>query len=262
MSSNLISTGNFKKEKLSLGNVQNKKSRDGNKYQNIPIFYDGKNVRVRLSGRFKLKKFGDLSLVVQVDDDNRKLFDEFEEKLRTLAYEQSLAGKKDSLKLIKGDNFYLKMYNKPNGKINVKFWRLVERDGKEYRKPLHNPDNLIGKNFEGEAVFSLDNIFMGKTKKGESFPQRIISVAEEVLVRGIIEEHSYFEEEYPVLQDSEDSEDDDDSNDSRDEVDEHTPPPWKRTKDLRSKMESERIFQRIFTDSLKYLFYIIYFNYT
>ena len=28
MSSNLISTSNFKKEKLSLGNVQNKKSRE------------------------------------------------------------------------------------------------------------------------------------------------------------------------------------------------------------------------------------------
>ena len=143
------------------------------------------------------------------------------------------------MSLIKGDNFYLKIYTKTNGKINVKFWKLFERDMKEYRKPLHNPDNLIGKNFEGEAGFSLDNIFMGKIKKGESFPQSIISVAEEVLVRGIIEEHSYFEEEYPVLEDIEDSEDDDDSvdsRDSRDGVDEHTPPPWKRTKDLRSKM--------------------------
>ena len=118
----------------------------------------------------------------------------------------------------------------------MKLWKPIERDEKEYRKPLHNPHNLIGKNFEGEAVFSLDNIFMGKTKKGESFPQSIIFVAEDVLVRGIIEEHSYFEEEYPIWADSEDSEDDDDSVDSRDGVDEHTPPPWKRTKDLRSKM--------------------------
>ena len=104
---------------------------------------------------------------MQVDDDNRNLFEEFEEKLRSLANEQSpvrSTGKKDSLKLIKGDNFYLKIYTKPNGKINVKFWKLVERDGKDYRKPLHNPDNLIWKNFEGEAVFSLDNIFMGKYK--------------------------------------------------------------------------------------------------
>ena len=93
---------------------------------------------------------------MQVDDDNRKLFEEFEEKLRSLANEQSpvrITGKKDSLKLIKGDSFYLKIYTKPNGKINVKFWKLVERDRKEYKNPLHNPDNLIWKNFEGEAVF-------------------------------------------------------------------------------------------------------------
>ena len=162
-----------------------------------------------------------------------------ENYLRNLRRNRSLSNdKKDSLKLIKRDNFYLKIYTKPNGKINVKSWKLVERDGKEYRKPLHNPDNLIGKNFEGEAVFSLNNIFMGKTKKGESFPQSIISVAEEVFVRGIIEEHSYFEEEYPIWKYSEDDDDDDsvDSVDSRDGVDEHTPPPWKRTKDLRTKM--------------------------
>ena len=158
---------------------------------------------------------------MQVDDHNRKLFEEFEEKLRSLTNEQSLADKKDSLKLVKGGNFYLKIYTKPNGKINVKFWELIERDGKEYRKPLRNPDNLIEKKFEGEAVFSLDNIFMGKTKKGVSFPQSIISVAEELLVRDIIEEHSYFEEEYPVLEDCEDEGDD-----------EHTLPPWKREKDL------------------------------
>ena len=74
MSSNLISTNKFKKEKLSLGNVQNKKAKEGKDYQNIPILYDRNNVRVRLSGRFKLKEFGGLSLVVQVDDDNRKFF--------------------------------------------------------------------------------------------------------------------------------------------------------------------------------------------
>ena len=197
MSSNLISTSNFEKEKLSLGNVQNKKSREGNDYQNIPILYDGKNVRVRLSGRFKLKEFGDLNLVVQVDDDNRKLFEEFEKKLRTLINDKSL-------KWVKEDNVYLKIYNKLNGKMNVKFWELVEIDGKEYRKPLHNPENLIEKNFEGEAVFKLDKIFIGKINKGKDYLKSIISVAEEVLVRGIIEKHSYFEEEYPVLEDSED----------------------------------------------------------
>ena len=91
-----ISTSNYDVQKLSLGDIQNKKSRDGNKYQNSPIFYDGKKARVRVSGRFQVKEFGDLSLVVQVDDDNRKLFEEFEEKLRSLAND-----KKDTLKLIR-----------------------------------------------------------------------------------------------------------------------------------------------------------------
>ena len=217
MSSNLISTSNFKKEKLSLGNVQNKKSRERKDCQNIPILYDGKNVRVRLSGRFKLKEFGDLSLVVQVDDDNRKLFEEFEEKLRTLISD-------NSLKWVKEDNVYLKIYTKPNRKMNVKFWELFEIDGKEYRKLLHNPDNLIEKNFEGEVVFRLNKIFNGKINKGKDSLKSIISVAEEVLIRGIIEERSYFEEEYPVLEDSERS-----SVENWDEgEDEHTPPSWER----------------------------------
>ena len=122
MSSNLISTNNFKKEKLSLGKVQNKKSKEGKFYQNIPILYDRNNVRVRLSGLFKLKELEqssnqrtvNLSLVVRVDDDNRKLFEEFEEKLDTLINDKSL-------KWVKKDNVYLKIYNKPNGKMNVTF---------------------------------------------------------------------------------------------------------------------------------------------
>ena len=97
-----ILTSNFNVQKLSLGDVQNKKSRDGNKYQNIPILYDGKKEIVKLSGRFQVKEFGDLSLVEQVDDDNRKLFEESGETFNTLSG--------GSLNLMKGDNFYLKIY--------------------------------------------------------------------------------------------------------------------------------------------------------
>ena len=75
---------------FSLGGVQNKKSRDGNNYQNIPIFYDGEKARVRLCGRFQVKEFGDLSLIVQVDDDNVKLFEEFETRLGYLVGEDFL----------------------------------------------------------------------------------------------------------------------------------------------------------------------------
>ena len=199
--------------------------------KNIPILYDGSeipgqrpgnNVRVRLSGRFRLKELEqssnlrtvDLSLVVEVDDDNRKLFEEFEEKLGTLINDKSL-------KWVKKDNVYLKIYNKPNGKMNVKFWQLFERDEKEYRKPLHNPENLIEKNFEGEVVFKLDKIFNGKINKGKNSLKSIISVAEEVLVREVIEEHSYFEDEYPVWEYSERSL----VENWNEGEDEHTP-PW------------------------------------
>ena len=89
---------------------------------------------------------------------------------------------------------------------------------KEYRKPLHNPDNLIEKNFEGEVIFKLDKIFNGKIKERKDSLKSIISVAEEILVREVIEGHSYFEEEYPVLEESEDDE-------NSDGVDKHTPPP-------------------------------------
>ena len=79
----------------------------------------------------------------------------FEEKLITLSG--------GSFELIKRDNFYIKIYTKGIlSKMNAKFWKLIERDGKEYRKPLRNPDNLIGKNFEGEAVFLIDNIYIIK----------------------------------------------------------------------------------------------------
>ena len=145
---------------------------------------------MRLSGRFQVKEFSDLSLV-QVDDDNRKLFEEFEEKLRHLS-------RSGSLKLAKENNFYFKIYTKPNGKMNVKFWELFEKDGKEYKRHLGDPGNLLEKNFEGEAVFSRDNIYVVKNRKGELIPKSIISVAEEVLVREVLKEQSYFEEEYPV----------------------------------------------------------------
>ena len=47
MSSNIILTNNFKTKKLSLGKVQNKKSKEGKDHQNIPILYEGNNARIR-----------------------------------------------------------------------------------------------------------------------------------------------------------------------------------------------------------------------
>ena len=38
----MITTTNYNTQKISLGSIQNKKSREGIEYQNIPILYDGK----------------------------------------------------------------------------------------------------------------------------------------------------------------------------------------------------------------------------
>ena len=84
----MITTTNYNTQKISLGSIQNKKSREGIEYQNIPILYDGKRAIVHLCGRFKLEEDVSFdsspnysnSLGVDVDDENRKLFEDFEEK--------------------------------------------------------------------------------------------------------------------------------------------------------------------------------------
>ena len=85
----MITTTNYKPEKISIRGLQNKKSREGIEYQNIPILYDGKKAIVHLCGRFNLEEDVSFdsspnysnSLGVEVDDDNRKLFEDFEKKL-------------------------------------------------------------------------------------------------------------------------------------------------------------------------------------
>ena len=52
----MITTTNYNTQKISLGSIQNKKSREGIEYQNIPILYDGKRSIVHLCGRFKLEE--------------------------------------------------------------------------------------------------------------------------------------------------------------------------------------------------------------
>ena len=197
----MITTTNYNTQKISLGSIQNKKSREGIEYQNIPILYDGKRAIVHLCGRFKLEEDVSFdsspnysnSLGVDVDDDNRKLFEDFEEKL------QSLTGDGE-LKLIKYDRVYLKIYFNDKGEMAPKFWEVFCEDGKsgsseqsskEYKKPVWNEEALLGKYVEGEVVFSIANIFVGKS-------QSIICVAKEILVREIIEEERSYFGKYPV----------------------------------------------------------------
>ena len=207
----MITTTNYNTQKISLGSIQNKKSREGIEYQNIPILYDGKRAIVHLCGRFKLEEDVSFdsspnysnSLGVDVDDDNRKLFEDFEEKL------QSLTGDGD-LKLIKYDRVYLKIYFNDKGEMAPKFWEVFCEDGKsgsselspkgrsealsskEYKKRVWDKESLLGKYIEGEVVFSIANIFVGKS-------QSIICVTKEILVREIIEEERSYFLKYPVL---------------------------------------------------------------
>ena len=188
----MITTTNYNTQKISLGSLQNKKSTEGVEYQNIPILYDGRKALVHLCGRFNLEwdVYFDSSpnysnsLGVEVDDDNRKLFEDFEEKL------QSLTGDGE-LKLIKYDRVYLKIYVNYKGEMAPKFWEVFCEDGKEYKKPVWDEESLLGKYIEGEVVFSIANIFVGKS-------QSIICVAKEILVREIIEEERSYIVKYSV----------------------------------------------------------------
>ena len=124
----MITTNEYNTQKITLGSLQNKKSREGIEYQNIPILYDGKRAIVFLCGRFNLE--WDVSFDSSpnyVDDDNRKLFEDFEKKL------QSLTGDGE-LKLIKYDRVYLKIYVNDKGEMAPKFWEVFCEDGKEYKK--------------------------------------------------------------------------------------------------------------------------------
>ena len=119
----MITTNEYNTQKISLGSLQNKKSREGIEYQNIPILYDGKRAIVHLCGRFNLEENVSFdsspnysnSLGVEVDDDNRKLFEDFEKKL------QSLTGDCE-LKLIKYGRVYLKIYVNDKG---LKFMLMI-----------------------------------------------------------------------------------------------------------------------------------------
>ena len=125
----MITTTNYKPEKISIRGPQNKKSREGIEYQNIPILYDGKRAIVHLCGRFNLEEDVSFdsspnysnSLGVEVDDDNRKFFEDFAKKL------QSLTGDCE-LKLIKYGRVYLKIYVNDKGEMAPKFWEVFCED--------------------------------------------------------------------------------------------------------------------------------------
>ena len=187
----MITTNEYNTQKISLGSLQNKKSREGIEYQNIPILYDGKRAIVHLCGRFNLEE--DVSLIalpITLTLSVWKLMMITENYLRISRKKiQSLTGDGE-LKLIKYGRVYLKIYVNDKGEMAPKFWEVFCEDGKEYKKAVWDEESLLGKYIEGEVVFSIANIFVGKS-------QSIICVAKEILVKEVMNEKSYFGK-YPV----------------------------------------------------------------
>ena len=162
----MITTNDYNPQKISLGSLKNKKSNYGLKYQTIPILYDRRKAIVYLCGRFQLvpdfcldNDVADAesdSLAVKVDDDNRKLFEDFEKKLQSLTdYE---------VKLIQYGCVYLRIYY-IDGKIMPRFWKVFEKEGKEYKEEIRDKESLDWKTIEGEIIFSIANIFVEKKRK-------------------------------------------------------------------------------------------------
>ena len=89
------------------------------------------------------------------------------------------------LKLIKYGRVYLKIYVNDKGEMAPKFWEVFCEDGKEYKKAVWDEESLLGKYIEGEVVFSIANIFVGKS-------QSIICVAKEILVKEVMNEKELF----------------------------------------------------------------------
>ena len=225
----MITTTNYKPEKISIGGLQNKKSRTGNRYQNIPILYDERKAIVHLCGRFMVipdyapagsasvvappgkraieevaimgDNFGNndtYSIAIEVDAYNRKFFEDFESEL--MYFLENYPGEPwpdsvtDNIRLIqKNDKVYLKLYFERSGEAGSvpvpKFWKVIEKDDKERKRLFYDTESLNWKKIEGEIVFSIANIFIGRKQE----PKSIICVAKEILIRDIIkDEKSYF----------------------------------------------------------------------
>ena len=193
----MITTTNYNSQKLSLGSLQNKKSRTGNSYQNIPILYDERKAVVHLCGRFmvipdyvvaptgkraieEVAIMGDnfsnndtYSIAIEVDADNRKLFEDFEGQL--MFFLENWPGEPwpysvtDNIRLIqKNDKVYLKLYF-DGGKPVPKFWKVIEKDGEERKRRISDTESLNWKKIEGEIVFSIANIFYRERTRAKKY---------------------------------------------------------------------------------------------
>ena len=138
------------------------------------------------------------SIAIEVDAYNRKFFEDFESEL--MYYLENYPGEPwssstiEKVRLIQKNNkVYLKLYFERSGEAGSvpvpKFWKVIEKDGEERKRLIYDTESLNWKKIEGEIVFSIANIFIGRKQE----PKSIICVAKEILVRDIIkDEKSYF----------------------------------------------------------------------
>ena len=139
------------------------------------------------------------SIAIEVDAYNRKFFEDFESEL--MYFLENYPGEPwssstiEKVRLIqKNDKVYLKLYF-DGGKPVPKFWKVIEKDGEKRKRRIQNTESLNWKKIEGEIVFSIANIFIGRKTQSakQQEPKSIICVAKEILAREIIKnEKSYF----------------------------------------------------------------------
>ena len=143
----MITTTNYNTQKISLDSLQNKKSREGIEYQNIPILYDGKRAIVHLCGRFNLEEDvsfdgSPITLTLSV----WKLMMITENYLRISRKNfKSLTGDGE-LKLIKYGRVYLKIYVNDKGEMAPKFWEVLLRRWERSTKKQFGTKNLYLEN--------------------------------------------------------------------------------------------------------------------
>ena len=224
----MITTTNYKPEKFLLADFKTKNQELGIDIKTYQFCMTKKKAIVHLCGRFmvipdyvvappgkraieEVAIMGDnfnnndtYSIAIEVDAYNRNFFEDFESEL--MFFLENYPGEPwssstiEKVRLIqKNDKVYLQLYFERSGEAGSvpvpKFWKVIEKDGEERKRLIYDTESLNWKKIEGEIVFSIANIFIGRKTQSakQQEPKSIICVAKEILVRDIIkDEKSYF----------------------------------------------------------------------
>lgn len=200
----IITLSTFDSSKISINDPELKKSGSFS-YVLIPIKYDEKEMKMKLQGRLKIFQHDDkttqkknYSIGLEVDDRNRKMFKEMEEKIASLTEGKKSQVKKlnlkfacfheEDLKIIKTNltGEYSKVYSKLYTEeeiINCPFWEVIQKN----KRQKLDPHSVIGAPMNGSIVISLKQVFLGNVKS-------ITFITKEVLITEIIKPKSFFED--------------------------------------------------------------------